>query len=1522
MKTYLTVVFMFVLSVTAFAQYLSEPLGVGAGGQVHATCIDPINPDIFYIGTDVSGVLRSEDSGQSWEFWNSGLTNPNECKSFYIDDLKVIENRVYAATYGGIYSRDRVSGDWVLETPPETHSYSVQSSYDTRYYGTTIPFSTIAHDAGQIYAGAGTARSRTRWVLYPDTESAEYEGENSYEFVPYSGGPEDLYSLWKKQGTEWIADTSSVTMGMVRALDAKDGKVLLTGTNGVWLRDNDDPWIQLDTFYDLSVGGATNWGKWCWSARFADENTIYALADVRSGSDDVINHGVYRLELDSDDPSWELVGDPGEIKKPEPIIGHDYNWGQVFERGYVNRMTINILAEGVVELYIGERERYHEGGLYYLKILPEEDLGSLEWTHMICQRGNWNQNNVLYHYWDSINGSFEIITDKGWQDNDIIVSNCEVAINDSGDNYKLLAWQYSNGWLYNKDSSEIVVSNLYSEEQSGGWLTKGDNMLVCHDICSLEDGTLLVADDDYGVYRRDPGENGFEWLNWATNGDVKRDAFKIELVDETLFGIHHTKEAGSSNPDSPDDGAIRSNANQRRILSYFDESDPNDKKWIDAYDANPFQIVDFISLGSDEFLLAIRNKISGGPQESYVRHIHMDPDFGEYVMIDQSGVINAKLYELEAIPGTSLVALALHGYDDAGIKVIDIDEPGLEVHNWLSFDWQTTLGQCVREVHTLAADKSGSVLYIGTAGQSHAVNQAMPTTGTVLRITAPFSIAEPDRDRWEILANADGVDSFGMGDEINFYHSEGDEPWNEWNNIWRMTKITALEIDPNDPTIVFAGMSSSRFHPKNGIWRYEGGIWEHILGHGESFNEGVGAIEFDALDPSILYAGSNGGDIRSVEVPVSEPLLNMTKFTDRSNEVYQPTQPDDVGVKYTGHPYSEVLFDFDLDDDMDLLVTQTDGEVVLYEHRGYLIGNDPDYRKVDVDDFGAVIGFRGIAVADFSNDTEPARLGRGYPDIFLSHETDAMILQYINGDYVDVTDDLGVRDLIQNSWCGSWGDYNGDGQVDLFVGKGTGSNNDPFASDGDLGGIANVILRNDFQSSGTFIDVSSDILNSDIDNQTATVSASWVDIDNDNDMDLFVGDVGVAVSQGGPAPNNSALYINQGNGEFIENEEFRSALSEIEQVRGVVWTDCHSDFDLYFVIPSANDQYVLINDGLGYFDLQIRSGMSGSFSSLLIQDFNLDNHKDYLWLPYDQDQSVSFFWGQEGMSILELPDSGPDSGIDTTGPLFSATTVDLNEDGDMDLFIGDVTEEDNSYGKFYYRGDNIFETNIPLNDWVKICLIGDGGTNKSAIGAKVEATITEEVDKVCWQVVDGGNGLGRQHSSLLTFGLPPECPEEIPCTVIWPDGYRQDFTANHNMTTFVYDDSPPDIVSGSFSAKVYALPGSQTEWVFQWDTKNSSIPSEDRVFIEDVSGQVPGCQLGVDTLTPDTDNLVHAINRQADGSYRHTMIWHRDDCLAGCMYNATATSSTINNDGSLRDSSTAARPVKVSACLERPNIGN
>ena len=76
-------------------------------------------------------------------------------------------------------------------------------------------------------------------------------------------------------------------------------------------------------------------------------------------------------------------------------------------------------------------------------------------------------------------------------------------------------------------------------------------------------------------------------------------------------------------------------------------------------------------------------------------------------------------------------------------------------------------------------------------------------------------------------------------------------------------------------------------------------------------------------------------------------------------------------------------------------------------------------------------------------------------------------------------------------------------------------------------------------------------------------------------------------------------------------------------------------------------------------------------------------------------------------------------------------------------------------------------------NWLELRLVGGDGSNRSAIGARVEVT-TEETT----QTTEVGGGFGQwgfQDDLVQHFGLGPSCLATV--TITWPD-------ANGSQTTF------------------------------------------------------------------------------------------------------------------------------------------
>ena len=149
---------------------------------------------------------------------------------------------------------------------------------------------------------------------------------------------------------------------------------------------------------------------------------------------------------------------------------------------------------------------------------------------------------------------------------------------------------------------------------------------------------------------------------------------------------------------------------------------------------------------------------------------------------------------------------------------------------------------------------------------------------------------------------------------------------------------------------------------------------------------------------------------------------------------------------------------------------------------------------------------RALAFADYNND--------GWPDLFISENWGAELELWqnqANGRFVDRT--ATIRGEIAFGAKGggaAFGDYDRDGDLDLYLPNGLGVRLD-----------RNALLRND---GGVFRDVG---LEAGLDDRLATDNAIWLDYDRDGHLDLYTGEVNLS-------PGGNRLYRNLGDGTFAD----------------------------------------------------------------------------------------------------------------------------------------------------------------------------------------------------------------------------------------------------------------------------------------------------------------------------------------------------------------------------------------------------
>ena len=427
------------------------------------------------------------------------------------------------------------------------------------------------------------------------------------------------------------------------------------------------------------------------------------------------------------------------------------------------------------------------------------------------------------------------------------------------------------------------------------------------------------------------------------------------------------------------------------------------------------------------------------------------------------------------------------------------------------------------------------------------------------------------------------------------------------------------------------------------------------------------------------------------------------QFTDRSRQSGLTGQLGGLNVTHA---------DYDNDGDLDLLVLRggwlaADGRI-----RNSLLRNDGTGRFADVT--------RSSGMAEPAYPTQTAAWadydGDGDLDVYIGNEIDNANVAYPsqlyrnngNGSFTDVAEAAGVTNFRMAKGV-AWGDYDNDGDPDLYV-----SNLGP-----------NRFYRNDGEHG--FTDVAPELgLTEPADRSFAT----WFfDYDNDGHLDLFVAaydaskkDVASSMLGRRTGKGHPLLYHNLGDGSF---EELSRAVGLVDSTA-----------------PMGSNFGDLDNDG--YPDLYLGTGTPSYESIAPNLMYRNDAGRRFQNVTY----SGGFGHLQKGHGVA---------------------FGDLDNDGDQDLFeqMGGA-----------YPGDAypsvLYENPGHGNRWLTLRLIGTR-SNRFGVGARIRVTVVENdrPREIHALVGTGGSFGGSSHQQEIGLGRASAIRE---LRVDWPgSGTRQVF---------------------------------------------------------------------------------------------------------------------------------------------------
>jgi hypothetical protein len=466
----------------------------------------------------------------------------------------------------------------------------------------------------------------------------------------------------------------------------------------------------------------------------------------------------------------------------------------------------------------------------------------------------------------------------------------------------------------------------------------------------------------------------------------------------------------------------------------------------------------------------------------------------------------------------------------------------------------------------------------------------------------------------------------------------------------------------------------------------------------------------------------------------------------------------------------------------------------------------------DYGDLNLTKASQGVAAADYDNDGDLDIYITAFDPFIASDSATWSRLYQNNGDgkFIDVTLAAGLGNQYTNpvksdNFVGStsgasWGDYNNDGLVDLFL-----------AIDG-----PDFLYKNN--GDGTFTDVTT---TANVAGCIACYSASalWWDFDNDSDLDLYISDYNT----------HNRFYENNGDGTFTEKAQ-ELGIDDNEESWSAMPFDYDEDGDWDFYLANDNGPNRLFLKEGGVF-INVADTLNiddpGNGMGLGIVDYNFDgiydlyvtnihnNRPNPFYMGFSKEVTTegglpigyeekaqalgiqNTFWGWDlaffdadhdldndlavatygtnnfNYLFANRLDQGRDifsdvsiqSGVYKEGGAFGLEAFDFDTDGDLDLLFSNRDKSP------YLLRNNTNKNSTDGKNWVQLYFVGEQ-SNKSGFGVEVYLT----VDGVEYRKLYNGVGVGRQSFKPMHFGLDNlETIESI--RLVWPSG-----------TTDVYND--------------------------------------------------------------------------------------------------------------------------------------
>ena len=386
----------------------------------------------------------------------------------------------------------------------------------------------------------------------------------------------------------------------------------------------------------------------------------------------------------------------------------------------------------------------------------------------------------------------------------------------------------------------------------------------------------------------------------------------------------------------------------------------------------------------------------------------------------------------------------------------------------------------------------------------------------------------------------------------------------------------------------------------------------------------------------------------------------------------------------------------------------------------------------------------------------------GDADFFAASDIGPCKLYRNDGDgvFTDISDTSGIPQDVHEFFGASWGDYNNDSHLDVFL-----SVRDPYQE------VPNFLYRNN--GDGTFTDVTAEA-GLDLSGFLSFCSA-FFDYDRDGFQDIYVANDKFFT------PN--LLYHNNGDGTFESvgaatgSDLFMGAMSTtIDDYNNDGWLDIY----ITNLFPPETDTGVvgnafLQNNGDGTFtNIAAQSGTrfdSVGWGAVFLDANNNTNHDLYVSGNIGDNSTFleAAFYENQGDDNFLIPETAGFEGDE--GSSYSNAIGDVDNDGYPEIIV-----MNSGFEEIY-----LWKNETPQdNNWLKVKLEGTI-SNRMGIGSWIRIGVNGEEQ---YHYTLCGEGFLAQNSAYEFFGLGDATTVDF-IEVTWLSGqvdYYEDIDANVSLT--------------------------------------------------------------------------------------------------------------------------------------------